>query len=67
MFDKIRILVGVDGSLQSRKALAEAIDLAKHFSGFIKAITVYEKGSEKKAEILIDEVERELQKSRHQS
>jgi nucleotide-binding universal stress UspA family protein len=55
MFDKIRILVGVDGSMQSKKALAEAISIAKHFSGFVNAVTVYEKGQEKKAQEVIDE------------
>src|SRR3972149_5191611 len=47
MFDKIKILVGYDGSLQSRKALTEATAIAKHFSGFIKVVNVYEKGKEK--------------------
>ena len=61
VFDKIRILVGVDGSLQSRKALIEAITLAKHFSGVIKAVTVYEKGGEKKAEAVINDVRKKLE------
>ncbi len=43
MFDRIRIIVGYDNSLQSRKALEEAMTLAKCFSGFLKVVTVYEK------------------------
>ena len=60
MFKKIRILVGVDGSLQSRRALAEAITIAKSYSGLIKVVTVYTKGSEEKAKNIIKDVEREL-------
>jgi nucleotide-binding universal stress UspA family protein len=61
MFDKIRILVGVDGSLQSQKALIKAIALAQHFSGCVKAVSVYEKGGEKKAEAVINEVRKVLE------
>ncbi len=61
MFEKIRILVGVDGSLQSRKALTKAIAIAKDFSGFIKTVTIYEKGGEKKAETVINDVEKMLE------
>jgi nucleotide-binding universal stress UspA family protein len=61
MFEKIRILVGVDGSVQSKKALKEAISLAQHFSGFINAITVYEKGQEKKAQAVIDDAKHLLE------
>lgn len=62
MYDKIRILVGIDGSLQSKKALAEAVSIAKHFSGSIKAVSIYEKGMEKKAEALINEAKADLEK-----
>ena len=62
MFDKIRIIVGVDGSLQSKKALAEAITIAKHFSGFVKAVAVYEKGTEKKTELIVNEAKQALAK-----
>ena len=62
MFDKIRILVGYDGSLHSRKALTEATTIAKHFSGFIKVVTVYEKGKEKEAEIAVNEAKQNLEK-----
>ncbi len=61
MFDKIRILVGVDGSIQSHKALTKAIALAKNFSGFVKAVSVYEKGGEKKAETVINDVRKLLE------
>ena len=62
MFDKIRILVGYDGSSQSRKALTEAITIAEHFSGFIKVVNVYEKGKEKEAETAIIEAKQNLEK-----
>jgi nucleotide-binding universal stress UspA family protein len=62
MFDKIRILVGYDDSLQSKKALTEAITIAKHFSGFIKVINVYEKGKGKEAETIIIEAKQNLEK-----
>jgi nucleotide-binding universal stress UspA family protein len=63
MFDKIRIIVGVDGSLQSKKALSEAITIAKSFSGFLKAISIYEKGGKEKAENIISETEKDLAKA----
>jgi nucleotide-binding universal stress UspA family protein len=62
MFDKIRILVGYDGSLQSRKALTEATAIAKDFSGFIKVVNVYEKGKEKEAEKAVNEAKQNLEK-----
>ena len=62
MFDKIRILVGYDGSLHSRKALTEATTIAKHFSGFIKVVNVYAKGKEKEAEIAVNEAKQNLEK-----
>jgi len=61
MFEKIRVLVGVDGSLQSKRALAEAITIVKHFSGFVKVVTVADKGSEEKAKAILSEVSRELE------
>jgi nucleotide-binding universal stress UspA family protein len=60
VFDRIRVLVGVDGSLQSRKALLESVTIAKHFSGFMKVVTVYEKGLDKKAEAIVNEVKQTL-------
>jgi len=62
MFDKIRIIVGVDGSLQSKKALVEAITIAKSFSGFVKAVSIYEKSGKEKAENIISEAEKDLAK-----
>ena len=41
----MRILVGVDGSDNSTWALIEAISIAKKFSGYVKVITVYKRGS----------------------
>jgi nucleotide-binding universal stress UspA family protein len=49
MKDKIRILVGVDGSNHSDRALFAAANIAKRFSGSVKVITVYGRGMEKKA------------------
>ena len=62
MFDKIRILVGYDASLQSKKALKEAITIAKHFSGFVKVVNVYGTGLEEKAETSLIEVKETLRK-----
>jgi nucleotide-binding universal stress UspA family protein len=54
MDDKIRILVGVDGSNHSDRALLEAVTIAKRFSGSVKVITVYGRGMEKKANEVIE-------------
>ena len=64
MHDKIRIIVGYDGSLQSKKALNEAITLAKNFSGLIKVISVYGKGMKEKAEVSIIEVKEILNREK---
>jgi nucleotide-binding universal stress UspA family protein len=64
MFEKIRIIVGYDNSLQSRKALEEAITIAKPLSGFIKVVTVYEKGKLKQAEATIAAAEQNLKSER---
>jgi len=58
----MRILVGSDGSVQSKKALDEAISIAGRFSGFVKVVTVYDKGGEKKAEATITEAKQLLEK-----
>jgi len=63
MFDKIRILVGYDDSLQSRKAFTEAITIARCFSGFVKVVYVYGKGMEGKAETAVIEVKENLKKA----
>jgi nucleotide-binding universal stress UspA family protein len=62
MFDRIRILVGYDDSLQSKKALAEAITISKCFSGFIKVVNVYEKDKKKEAEAIIFMATQDLEK-----
>jgi nucleotide-binding universal stress UspA family protein len=62
MFERIRIIVGYNDSLQSRKALEEAITIAKCFSGFIKVVNFYEKGKLKEAESAIMTAEQNLQK-----
>lgn len=64
MHDKIRILVGYDGSVQSKKALNEAITVAKCFSGFLKVINVYSKGMLEKAETSVIEVKETLKKEK---
>jgi len=64
MNDRVRILVGYDDSLQSKKALKEAITIAKHFSGFVKVVNVYEKGKKKEAEVAILEVEQKLEQEK---
>jgi nucleotide-binding universal stress UspA family protein len=46
--------------LQSKKALKEAITIAKHFSGFIKVVNIYERGKKKEAEAAILVAEQNL-------
>ncbi|MCW4005444.1 MAG: universal stress protein [Candidatus Bathyarchaeota archaeon] len=60
MQEKIRVVVGVDGSVQSRRALAEAVTIAQRFSGFVKAVSVYDKGSRDKAKDILDKAENAL-------
>jgi len=57
MKDRIRILVGVDGSNHSDRALLEAATIAKKFSGSVKVITVYGRGMEKKAKEILEHAE----------
>jgi nucleotide-binding universal stress UspA family protein len=54
MKDNLRILVGIDGSNHSDRALFEAATLAKKFSGSVKVITVYGRGMEKKAKAILE-------------
>ena len=49
MKDKMKILVGVDGSDYSTWALMEAISIAKKFSGHVKIIIVYKQGNKDEA------------------
>lgn len=60
MKDKIRILVGVDGSNSSKRALVEAVSCAKNFSGTVKVITVYKQGMAEKAEEVLKEAKQYL-------
>ncbi len=50
MKDKMKILVGVDGSAHSTWVLMEAVSIAKKFSGHIKVITVYKPKNKDEAE-----------------
>jgi hypothetical protein len=61
MFDKIRVLVGYDGSSPS-KSPHRSNCYAKHFSGLIKVINVYEKGKEKETETTVIEAKQILEK-----
>ena len=54
MRDNIRILVGIDGSNHSDRALFEAVTIAKKFSGSVKVITVYGRGKEKEAKKILE-------------
>lgn len=60
----MKILVGIDGSDHSKKALIEAIKIAKKFSGFIKVITVYAQGMAEEAENILEEAEQHLKKEK---
>ena len=62
MHDRIRMLVGYDASLQSKRALNEAITIAKNFSGFVKVISVYGRGMKEKAETSLIEVKETLKR-----
>jgi len=64
MNDKVKILVGYDASPQSKKALNEAITIAKRFSGFIKVVSVYGRGFEQKAETSVIEVKESLKREK---
>ena len=64
MNDKMRILVGYDASLQSQRALNEAITIARAFSGYIKVVNVYGRGMEEKAEVSVIEVREILNQER---
>jgi len=64
MKDKMKILVGTDGSEHSKKALIEAINVAKKFSGFIKVITVYKQGMDEEAKKVLKEAEQYLKKEK---
>lgn len=60
----IRILVGIDGSSNSKTALLEAINLSRVFSGSLKVITVYELGKESEAKKLLEEAKTVLEREK---
>lgn len=60
----MKILVGIDGSEHSKWALIEAMNIAKIFSGFVKIVTVYKKGMDKKAEEILKAAEQSLKKEK---
>ena len=64
MNGNVKILVGIDGSDQSKKALMEAITIAKKFSGSIKVISVHKRGMENKAEGVLNEAKQTLEKEK---
>jgi nucleotide-binding universal stress UspA family protein len=64
MNDNIKILVGIDGSDHSKKALMEAITIAKKFSGSIKVISVYKRGMDNKIKEIMEEAKQLLEKEK---
>ena len=64
MKERMKILVGVDGSELSKGALIEAIDVAKKFSGVIKVIIVYKQGDDERAGNILKDAEQFLKKGK---
>ena len=64
MKERMKILVGVDGSELSKGALIEAIDVAKKFLGVIKIIIVYKQGDDERAGNILKEAEQLLKKGK---
>jgi nucleotide-binding universal stress UspA family protein len=64
MKDKIRILVGIDGSDHSLWALLEAINIVRKSSGFLKVITVYKQGKKEEAEKIRQKTQQYLEKEK---
>lgn len=62
MKDNLKILVGIDGSEHSEKALIEATSIAKKCLGFIKVVTVYKQGMDEEAKKVLEEAEQHLKK-----
>ena len=60
----MKILVGIDGSEHSQKALMNAIDIAKRFSAHVKAVIVYKRGMDKKAKEALEEAEQYLKREK---
>ena len=61
MKEGMRILVGIDGSQHSMWVLVEACNVAKKFSGSVKAITAYKQGMEEDAEKIQQKAQRFLE------
>jgi nucleotide-binding universal stress UspA family protein len=64
MKDKMKILVGIDGSEHSKRALTEALEVSKKFSAFVKVINVYGQGMDKEAKKVLEEAEQYLKKEK---
>jgi nucleotide-binding universal stress UspA family protein len=64
MNGNVKILVGIDGSGQSKKALMEAITIAKKFSGSIKVISVHKRGMQNKAEEILNDAKQILEREK---
>jgi nucleotide-binding universal stress UspA family protein len=64
MKDKMKILVGIDGSEHSKGALIEALKVAEKFSAFVKVINVYGRGMDKEAKKVLEEAEQYLKKEK---
>jgi nucleotide-binding universal stress UspA family protein len=64
MKDKMKILVGIDGSEHSKGALIEALKVAKKFSAFVQVINVYGRGMDKEAKKVLEEAEQYLKKEK---
>ena len=58
MEEKLKILVAYDGSNEAAKAVEEAADLAKKFSGSVTVLNVYWDPSEERYEPLIEKTEK---------
>ncbi len=64
MKDGMRVLVGIDGSDHSLWALMEAINITKTFSGFLKVITIYDRGKDEEAEKIQQKTMKYLEKEK---
>lgn len=62
MKNGMRLLVGLDGSEHSKKALSKAIKIATRFSGYIEILTIYKQGKEQEVARILDEGEQLLTK-----
>jgi nucleotide-binding universal stress UspA family protein len=60
MKEHMKILVGLDGSEHSKKALKEAVQIAKKFTGSITIVSVYTKENEDENEKMGNYIESSL-------